>query len=141
MRYITDVHALNLPSDTETTGDWHASALQWSQLRMADSTDSVFGDWGITCNSSVRVPEHEGQRFNIANHVRALLDMIEQGRLSVAQGMRELYIGNDAYNSDVFPRVWLLRHTDNWPNVDRFMKKEYGLAWLLFKKEASRDVA
>lgn len=141
MEYVTDIHALNLPSDTDTTGDWHASALQWSQLRMANSEDSVFGDWGITRDSSVRVPEHEGRRFNIANHVRAVLDMIEHGRLSVAQGMRKDYIGNDAYNVEIFPRVWLLRGTDNWPNVDRFMRKEYGLAWLKFSQEACHGVA
>lgn len=141
MRYVTDIHALNLPSDTDTTGDWHASAIQWSHLRMAESSDSAFGDWGITRNSPVAIPEHEGQRFNVANHVRAVLDMLEHGRLSVARGMREVYIGNDAYNVEIFPRVLLLRETEIWPDIDRFMKKEYGLEWLGYLEEASRDVA
>lgn len=141
MEYVTDIHALNLPSETDTTGDWHASALQWKRLRMAESDDSIFGDWGITRDSSARIPEHEGQRFNVANHVRALLDMIERGRLSVARGMRDVYIGNDAYNDEIFPRVWLLHQSDNWPCIDHFMKKEYGRAWLGFVKEAEREVA
>ncbi|WP_406710517.1 hypothetical protein QEV69_04560 [Trueperella pyogenes] len=141
MKYVTDIHALNLPSDTDTTGDWHASALQWERLRMAESEESVFGDWGITCNSPVRIPEHEGVQFNVANHVRALLDMIEHGRLSIAQGMRDAYIGNDAYNDEIFPRVWLLHQSDNWPRIDHFMKKEYGRAWLRFVEEAQREVA
>ena len=141
MKYLTDIHALNLPSDTDTTGDWHASALQWEDLRMAESDDSVFGNWGITRNSPVKVPKHEGQCFNIANHVRALLDMIEHGRLSIAQGMRDVYIGNDTYNDEIFPRVWLLYQSDNWPRIDRFMKKEYGRAWLRFVEEADREVA
>ncbi|MEW6879013.1 hypothetical protein QEV67_00615 [Trueperella pyogenes] len=138
MEYVTDIHALNLPSETDTTGDWHASALQWKRLRMAESDDSIFGDWGITRDSSARIPEHEGQRFNVANHVRALLDMIERGRLSVARG---IYIGNDAHNDEIFPRVWLLHQSDNWPRIDHFMKKKYGRAWLGFVKEAEREVA
>ncbi len=44
MEYVTDIHALNLPSETDTTGDWHASALQWKRLRMAESDESIFGD-------------------------------------------------------------------------------------------------
>ncbi|WP_164716473.1 hypothetical protein [Trueperella pyogenes] len=36
---------------------------------MAESDDSIFGDWGITRDSSARILEHEGQRFNVANHV------------------------------------------------------------------------
>ncbi|WP_341828901.1 hypothetical protein [Trueperella pyogenes] len=84
MEYVTDIHALNLPSETDTTGDWHASALQWKRLRMAESDDSIFGDWGITRDSSARIPEHEGQRFNVANHVRAWLGFVKEAQREVA---------------------------------------------------------
>ena len=47
MKYITGVHALNLPCSLLTCGDWHSPSLQWERLRFSESNDSVFGDYGI----------------------------------------------------------------------------------------------
>ncbi|MFP7696950.1 hypothetical protein [Trueperella sp. LYQ143] len=141
VQYVTDIHALNLASNTETTGDWHASAIQWRKLYIAESDNSLFGLWGIELNSPLPIREHEGQRFNIANHLRALLDIIAAGRFPIAHGMRKDYIGNDAYNDTIFSKVLLLRHQDNWPDIDAFMRKEYGLSWMIYLKQAHNDMA
>lgn len=29
MKYVSLIHALNLPCSLDTCGDWHTSALQW----------------------------------------------------------------------------------------------------------------
>ena len=29
MKYVTGIHALNIPCNLETSGDWHMSAIQW----------------------------------------------------------------------------------------------------------------
>lgn len=136
MKYVTDIHALNLACDLDTTGDWHFGALQWQSPRMLDSETSPFGDYGIERSSPRRLPQHEGETFNIANHVRACLDIIEQGRFTVAQGMRKDYIGNDRYDNDIFTQVWLLKDRADWVDIDRFMRKEYGMDWIRFKEGA-----
>lgn len=68
MKYISGIHALNLRCSLETCGDWHASGIQWKNLTVRESSDSVFGDYGIEDNSSV--PGHPGNH-KAANHIRA----------------------------------------------------------------------
>jgi len=76
MRYITGIHALNLPCSLLTSGDWHQSGLRWEKITYRDTEDSIFGDWGIEQCSVV--PKHEGT-YAVANHIRALLDLLEIG--------------------------------------------------------------
>ncbi len=134
MKYISGIHALNLPCELETCGDWHTSALQWQKPFMRESNGSLFGDYGIEKNKTI--PEHES-RYYAANHIRALLDLLEEGRFSVAQGMRDDFICNDRYDEEIFAKVWMLRGTPNWENIDRFMQKEYYRKWRNYKEKHS----
>lgn len=131
MLYLSGIHALNLPCALETCGDWHTSALQWKDLRLLNSEDSLFGDYGIEKGKTV--PEHR-ERYNVANHIRALLDILALGNFAVAQGMKDDFICNDRYTPEIFTKVWLLKNTGNWADIDQFMEKEYRLQWLNFKK-------
>jgi len=120
MQYITEVYALNLPCSLATCGDWHCSALQWKKPRFRDSEDSFFGDYGIEQCSAV--PENEGV-FAVANHIRALLDLIEVGNFSTAQGMNRDYIGNDIYTEEIFSKVALLKKLPHWDKIDSDINK------------------
>ena len=105
VRYISGVHALNLPCSLDTTGDWHTSAIQWDSPWMLESDGSIFGNYGIeTCDC---VPEHKGV-FYIANTLRALLDLLSTGNFGLAQGARDDFICNDAYTQEFFSKVWQL---------------------------------
>lgn len=53
MRYITGIHALNLPCSLKTCGDWHTSALKWVDITYADTESSILGDWGIALRLSL----------------------------------------------------------------------------------------
>ncbi|WP_304857489.1 MULTISPECIES: hypothetical protein [Bacteria] len=134
MRYITDIHALNLPCSLGTTGDWHTSALQWDRLRIRESEESPWGDWGIESPSAARVPQHEGMRFNVANHVRALADMIAAHRFTVAQGASEAFLDGNDYDNELFSHIIMLKGTPGWGEIDSFMRKEYRLAWVDFER-------
>lgn len=131
MKYITGQHALNIPCSLLTCGDWHQSALQWKSPLFRNSSDSVFGNYGIEQNISV--PEHI-EKYNVANHIRALLDLLEMGKFSLAQGMNKDFICNDSYTTEIFNQVMLLSSSPLWPNIDRFMGKEYFGAWLTYKR-------
>lgn len=76
MRYITGIHVLNLSCNLETCGDWHTSALRWRDISFKNTGESIFGDWGIEYGK--RIPEHRGT-FVVANYIRALLDLLEDG--------------------------------------------------------------
>ena len=131
MRYITGVHALNLPCSLLTGGDWHCSALKWEKVTFRDTQESFYGDYGIEycCD----VPEHEGA-YATANHIRALLDLLEIGNFSAAQGMNRDFICNDDYNREVFDKVAEMRVLPHWDKIDEFMGSEYYGKWLKYKR-------
>lgn len=131
MEYISRLYALNIPDPTEqTTGDWHWGALDWQQIPLLESNGSVYGDYGIRRN--VTIPHAPG-RFNLANHIRALLDMLVTSQFDLAGGMRDDFICNDALTPEIFQKVWELRDRPNWPQIDRFMGSEYFMTWENFK--------
>jgi len=132
MLYITGIHALNLPCSLLTCGDWHCSSIQWKKPTMRESEHSLFGDYGIELN--VTIPEHD-DKYAAANHIRALLDLIELGKFSVAQGMNRDFICNDDYNDEIFAKVSLMSTFPNWPEIDHFMGKEYYSKWLKYKRK------
>lgn len=132
MRYVTGIHALNLPCKLDTVGDWHQSAIQWEHPQMRESCNSVFGDYGIESNHYI--PDHKG-KYNVANTIRALLDMLDSGDFTNAQGMNHSYVDNPKYDKEIFDHVIMLSKNDNWGKIDDFMKKEYKIKWLKYKGE------
>jgi len=130
MLYVTGVFALNISCELETCGDWHQSALQWANIPLLESKESIFGDYGIEFNKNV--PEHT-ETFAVANHIRALLDLLQDGKFSTAQGMNSDYICNVKYTDEIFQKVSLLQNNVNWNEIDNFMKKEYLSQWNDFK--------
>lgn len=129
MEYITGIHALNLPCSLDTCGDWHTSAIQWKVPKTKESTGSLFGDYGIEQNRTI--PEHTG-RYNIANHIRAILDLLQDGLYSVAQGMNNDFICNAAYDNEIFAKVYEMKSLDNWKGINDFITKEYKMKWIKY---------
>ena len=131
MKYISGIHALNLPCGLLTCGDWHQFGLQWRRLTLLESEGSIFGDYGIEQGKSI--PEHDGT-YNVANHIRALLDLLQQEKYSVAQGMNKDFICNEDYDAEIFSWVYKLSSTGYWDKIDRFMGREYHSKWLDYKE-------
>lgn len=129
MKYITGIHALNLNCSLETCGDWHQSGIQWTHPTVMESDESIFADYGIENNS--HVPENPGTH-KVANHIRAVLDLLAVGNFGYAQGMKDELICNDKYTKEIFSRVLMLSAAANWKEISRFMGNEYGLQWLRF---------
>lgn len=132
MLYLSGIHALNLNCELDTCGDWHQSAIQWEKLNLYESSGSLWGDYGIENNK--QIPEHT-ELFNTANHIRALLDLLYEGKFSVAQGMRKDFICTDKYNDEIFEKVSMMTYLPHWKDIDKFMCKEYKCLWLDYKEE------
>jgi hypothetical protein len=134
MRYVSGIYALNIPDPTEqTTGDWHWGALDWTKMPLLDTKDSIYGDYGIR-RDAVVLHAPGRMHYNVANHIRALLDMLAAGQFGLAGGMRDDFICNDALTPEVFDKVWQLRHAANWPAIDKFMGSEYFMEWEEYKR-------
>lgn len=136
MKYVSLIHALNLPCRLQTCGDWHCSALQWENPHILETKDSILGEYGIERNKNI--PEHT-EKYNVANHIRALLDLLYVGNFTVAQGMNREYICNSIYDQEVFRQVIKFKNLSHWNKIDSFMTKEYLKKWVNFKKGVFAD--
>lgn len=120
------------------------SGMDWSKLTLADSNNSIFGTYGIERNSTRLVPKHESNPHNIANHIRACLDLIEQENYCAAEGIyRDFLDEDDRYNADVFAHVLYLIKTypNRFDEINRFMAREYGTKWIFFITRKGYDAS
>ena len=131
MIYLSGIHALNLNCNLLTCGDWHQSALKWEKLTLLDSKDSIFENYGIEYNK--QIPK-TNKKYPVANHIRALLDLLVLGYFPLAEGMKEDFICNEEYTNEIFDKVYLMKSLPNWNEIDKFMEKEYRLEWLEYKE-------
>lgn len=133
MLYLSGVHALNIENTLNTCGDWHTSALDWSNIKLADSSNSVFGVWGIEMNKSI--PEHT-ELYNVADDLRAILDLMQkEENLGYLKGFRDDFICTDEYNDIFFQKVFLLRNLKHWADINSLMEREFMFEWQNFLKE------
>ena len=133
MKYITGIHALNIECKLDTCGDWHTSALDWNNIKFKESDESILGDYGIEVDKYI--PEHDGAMC-VANHIRALLDMIADENFGSAQGMRADFICNDKYNCEIFDMACKIMQNsaeDKAKRIQEFMCREYGLDWINYR--------
>ena len=126
MLYISGIHALNIEDSLETCGDWHTSALQWERIDLLDSDKTIFKDWGIETDKSI--PEHE-ELYNVANTLRAILDLMVKGSTGYLKGFRDDFICTDRYNQEFFEKVWMLRDLPHWEDINNLMKREFMFEW------------
>ena len=135
MKYLSNIHALNIENSLNTCGDWHTSALNWSNIKLLESGNSIFGDWGIESGKSI--PEHSGV-FNVANDLRAILDLMVDGNVGFLRGFKNDFICTDEYDLEFFEKVLELKEVPHWSDIDELMKKEYMFKWDRFKQ--SNDI-
>ncbi|MBR3623090.1 MAG: hypothetical protein IKN43_07065 [Selenomonadaceae bacterium] len=132
MKYITGVYALNLTCTLDTQGDWHQSSLNWEMPDIRETKNSFFGDYGIEENCSV--PMRKGEACKTANHIRAILDLLEDRNFPVLQGMRDCYIDNDKYDKEIFEKIYKMKNLPYWREIKDFVGKEYMMKWVNFLK-------
>lgn len=123
MLYLSGLYALNLPCSLKTCGDWHTSALHWENIQLKNSASTAFGDYGIEKHKTI--PDHS-DLFNVANHIRAILDLLAEKKFSVISNFNNDFICNDEYTEEIFQKVATLLPDDE---INNFMHKTYGRKW------------
>ncbi|MDK6679217.1 MULTISPECIES: hypothetical protein [unclassified Aerococcus] len=129
MEYITGLHALNIPCQLNTSGDWHVGALDWTKVHTKESNKSIFKDFGIEENK--KIPQHT-KTYAVANHLRAILDLMDEGHLKFLKGFKNDFFGTDQYNQIFFEKVYLLKIKEIWEDIYQLMLKEFGIDWYAF---------
>lgn len=124
MKYITGIESLNLSCKLNTCGDWHNTLVNWNNLHFRESNDSIFGNWGIEVGREVN-----GKVINVANHLRAILDLMVDGHTNYLKFFYKDFIGTDKYNKDLFDKVIMLKNRENWTEINKLMQHEFMSDW------------
>ena len=132
MQYLTGIHALNIEDNTEDYGDWHTSALNWKNIQLVDSTNTILKDYGIETNK--RIPEHD-ELYNVANTLREILDLMIEGKTKYLKGFRNDFLCTDRYNTEFFEKVIQLKQLSNWEDINCLMRTEFMSSWDIFLLE------
>ena len=132
MQYVTGMQALNIPCNLNTSGDWHGCCMDWAHPNLRESVGSFFGDYGI--EGPKKIPEHE-ELFFVANHIRALLDLLYEQKFIDARGMRNDYICDEEADREIFSKIMQMRKLPYWEEINHFMEREYFSRWADFLKE------
>lgn len=131
MKYISGIPALNVLSSLDTPGDWHAPSVDWKTLELYESEEMFFKNYGIEKNKTIPQNTH---KYNVANHVRTILDMFQLDNFAYLKGMRNNFIETDKYDDEIFQKVYSMKVLPNWEKIDAFMEKEYMLKWISYKE-------
>ena len=134
MMYLTGELAFGIPCKLETNGRWDISRKQFANATFVDSDNTLWGNYGI--EEAKIIPGKEFTVFNVANHVRAYLDMLlAVDDLSKMEGIYEDWIGAVKYRLDIFECVYSrMRDHERYNDVVAFFIKEFGNAWPSYVK-------
>lgn len=131
MLYISGLPAFAVTCELESCGLWNIPKsyfLDEEIFKMRDSEKSPFGNWGIEKNKLV--PYREFCTYDVANHVRAYVDLLYEGQFEVCKDLFFEAINNAKCRLDIFTLVnGKLRGLPEYPAIFAFMDNEFGNAW------------
>lgn len=135
MKYLTGILAFQIPCELNSRGLWNRSKKDFVNdelFTLAESENSRWKDWGIELNKLI--PGREYALWNVANHVRAYLDMLVDKRFDELKGLFIEAIFDPKCRQDIFMASYgKLRHLADWQEYDSFMRSEFGNAWESYK--------
>ena len=128
MQYITGFHALNCHSSLRTP-DTLPVAVDWTYPEIANTETAFFKDYSIETNKEIaQLPGSH----NVANPIRAVLDLLIQGKEKELTGLKHKILANDLLTEELFNKVIELQAQSLWNDVCWFIGCEYGIEWLDF---------
>lgn len=131
MRYVTGLAAFNVPCKLDSCGSWNCPKevfFVWNDLpEMKESEDTLLKDYGIEENKLI--PYHD-ELFNVANHVRAYLDMLCDLRFDELHDLFFTNICSAECRAKIFRVVKnrLVKH-EKYRLIYEFMLSEFDNAW------------
>ena len=136
MLYITGLNALTVPCLLGTTGESHISSVDWNSPDIRESEGSPLAEEGI--ETSVYVPSLN-RNFPVANHLRATADLLDGGKYTTVQGMRENWLDGDlSFSRPLFDMVFRLKPAkteDEWGKISKAMERDWMFHWLKYLEE------
>ena len=118
--------ALNIPCSLKTAGDWHHTSFPVAKATLYDTNNNIYNDYGIEKHVI------NGIEYNVANHIRAILDLILNNEFGYLKGFKDDFLVVDDYNTTLFELVYRLKNSKYWDEINKLMKDEFMLEWIDF---------
>ena len=134
MKYITGLIALGTPCELDTPGLWtlrKSDYLSDENMKTYESNEFPFKDFGIELNKIVDY--HEFCVYNVANHIRAYLDLLYLGKFELLKGLFPEAINSAKARLSIFECVYRCRRLAQYRKMNEFMLNEFGNVWISYK--------
>lgn len=134
MKYLTGLVAFGVPCELNSIGKWNVTKDEFTnpdKFTIAESDDSPFKDYGIEKDKIVRY--HPDELYNVANHVRAYLDLLADRNFNVLKDLFYECIKDTKCRELIFKAAYgKLRYLACFHDVNNFMIDEFGNAWVSY---------
>lgn len=134
MKYISGIPALGVPCKRPSVGKWNVTKREFLDeniFKLRDSEDSPFKNWGIEENKIVQY--HEMCTYNVADHVRAYMDMLYDCEFETLKDLFYECINSSECRKDIFMLTYgKLRNLAQFHEINEFMENEFGNAWISY---------
>lgn len=134
MQYVTGIPAFGIPCELDSVGRWNILKEDYvdeERFTIKESDDMPLKDYGIEKNKLV--PYREFCTYNVANHVRAYVDLLYMERFDILPGLFAECINNSKCRKDIFMLVYgKLRNLAQFKEINEFMCNEFGNAWMSY---------
>ena len=140
MKYITGIIAFGVECNRNSVGRWNITKEEFLDdklMELKESDESPFKDYGIEENKLV--PYHDICTYNVADHVRAYVDMLHDEQFDELKDLFYECIVDLKCRHDIFMLVYgKLRHLKGFRKVNEFMTDEFGSAWVAYLDSVER---
>lgn len=132
MIYVTGPAAFNVPCKLDSCGSWNCPKETFFANggipETKESDGSLLGDFGIEKDKII--PYHDEDLFNVANHVRAYLDMLCDLRFDELRDVFFTNICSAKCRGLIFHEVrFKFGKHEKYKLIHDFMIEEFGNAW------------
>lgn len=134
MQYVTGMTAFGIECKRDSCGKWNLTKDDFTnneKFTLRESDDMPYKDYGIEKDKIV--PYREYCLYNVADHVRAYLDLLYECKFDLLTGLFDECIKDMKCRKDIFMTVYgKLRNLAIFKEVNEFMISEFGNAWLSY---------
>lgn len=134
MQYISGMICFGIQCECDSVGCWNmpkSMFLDDANIIKRESDGSLFGSYGIEKNKFI--PYREYTVWNIADHVRAYMDMLADRDYEKLKGVFANYISSAKCRKDIFTlTLSRLGKEPDFMLTHQFMVDEFGADWLSF---------
>lgn len=131
MKYLSGIHALNVPCEEYGNMDWHRGSLDWSKEyllennKLLESEKSILKEWQI--NREIQIVGFQ-DKVKVASIVRAICDMILNKEFTYIEGVKNYLCLEKQQVEDICYKIKEVYNEDE--EIEEYMGYNFTIFWM-----------